>query len=59
MADVSGVSARAMLKAIAGGEEDPAKLALLARRRMRSILAELEEALTGRVKEHHRFMSGQ
>jgi transposase len=54
--DLKGASARAMLKAIAGGEEEAAKLAQLARGRMRNKLAELEEALKGRVKSHHRFM---
>lgn len=57
--DVSGVSARTMLKAIAEGETEAAKLAELARGRMRHKIAELEQALSGRVKAHHRFMLAQ
>jgi len=57
--DLQGKSAQAMLAALLGGEEDPAVLADLARGRMRSKLAELERALAGRVREHHRFLLGQ
>ena len=54
--DVVGVSARAMLEAIIDGQSDVAELAELARGRMRSKRAELEKALEGRVREHHRFL---
>jgi transposase len=54
--DVVGVSARAMLEAIVDGQSDVTALAALARGRMRSKRAELERALAGRVREHHRFM---
>jgi transposase len=54
--DVTGVSARAMLEAILQGQVDSQTLAGLARGRMRSKLPELERALTGRVREHHRFL---
>jgi transposase len=54
--DVVGVSARAMLEAIVDGQSDVSALAELARGRMRSKRAELEQALTGRVREHHRFL---
>ena len=47
-ADITGVSGRAMLEALAGGQRDPAALAALARRRLRSKIPELSEALTGR-----------
>lgn len=57
--DLQGVSAQAMLTALLDGEEDPAVLANLARQRMRSKKAELERALTGRVREHHRFLLRQ
>jgi transposase len=54
--DVVGVSARAMLEAIVDGQSDVSALAELARGRMRSKRAELEQALEGRVREHHRFL---
>jgi transposase len=54
--DVLGVSARAMLEAIVGGEGDVQVLAELAQGRMRSKRAELERALEGYVREHHRFL---
>ncbi len=54
--DVVGVSARAMLEAIVDGQSDVTALAELARGRMRSKRAELERALAGRVRDHHRFL---
>jgi transposase len=54
--DVVGVSARAMLEAIVDGQGDVTALAELARGRMRSKRTELERALTGRVRDHHRFL---
>jgi transposase len=54
--DVLGVSARAMLEALIGGQHDPAVLANLAKGRMRSKRAELEQALEGYVRDHHRFL---
>ena len=54
--DVVGVSARAMLGAIIDGQSDVTALAELARGRMRSKRAELERALEGRVRDHHRFL---
>jgi transposase len=56
VSDLAGASARAMLQAIVKGEEDPTKLAALARRRLKSKQTELEQALQGRVRAHHRFM---
>src|ERR687884_150079 len=57
--DIVGVSARAMLEAIVDGQSDVSALAELARGRMRSKRAELERALAGRVRDHHRFMLAQ
>lgn len=57
--DVVGVSARAMLEAIVGGEENAATLAELARGRLREKLPQLEQALDGRVRAHHRFLLAQ
>jgi transposase len=54
--DVSGQSGRAMLEQIVAGEADPALLAELARGRLRAKRAALEQALTGRVRDHHRFL---
>jgi transposase len=54
--DVLGVSGRAMLAAIAAGEEDAARLAALAQGRLRKKREALEQALSGRVRPHHRFL---
>ena len=55
--DICGVSGRAMLAALIAGEHDPARLADLAKRRMRSKIPELTEALTGRFSAHHAFLA--
>ena len=54
--DTLGVSGRQMLEAIIGGEESPEQLAQLARGRLKNKLPQLEQALEGRVREHHRFL---
>jgi transposase len=54
--DVPGVSGRAMIAALIGGETEPNRLADLARRRLRGKIPQLRRALQGRVTEHHRFM---
>jgi transposase len=54
--DLQGVSAQAILRALLGGEEEPRALADLARGRLRKKRADLERALVGRLREHHRFM---
>jgi len=54
--DIVGVSGRAMLQALAAGERDPAALADLARKRLRTKTPQLIEALTGRFTEHHAFL---
>jgi transposase len=53
--DVLGVSGRAMIEALIGGETDVAAIAEQARGRMRPKREELRLALEGRVTEHHRF----
>ncbi len=55
--DISGVSGRLMLDALISGERDPAALADLAKRRLRSKIPELTEALTGRFTDHHAFLA--
>lgn len=57
--DVVGVSGRAMLEAILRGEEDPAKLAELAKGTLRGKIPPLRLALEGKVTAHHRFMLRQ
>ena len=57
--DITGVSARAMLVGIIGGEADLAALAELAQGRMRTKRAALEQALTGCVRQHHRYLLAQ
>ena len=54
--DIMGKSARAMLEALLAGQTDPAQLADLARGRLKAKRAQLEEALVGVIKPHHRFM---
>ncbi len=54
--DIQGVSAHAMLEALISGETDAAVMADLALGRLRAKIPALTEALTGRVREHHRFM---
>lgn len=55
--DITGVSGRAMLEALIAGQKDPAVLADLAKRRLRSKIPALTEALTGRFGEHHAFLA--
>jgi transposase len=55
--EITGVSGRAMLAALIAGQRDPAVLADLAKRRLRSKIPELTEALTGRFAEHHAFLA--
>lgn len=56
IADIMGVSGRAMIDALIAGESDPDRLAALAHRRIKASPTELEAALRGRVTDHHRFM---
>ena len=53
---INGRSCLEMLQQIVEGNQDPAAIAELARTRMRSKLPELERALSGTVRPHHRFM---
>jgi transposase len=55
--DISGVSGRLMLDALISGQRDPAALADLAKRRLRSKIPALTEALTGRFTDHHGFLA--
>ena len=51
-----GVSGRQMLEAIIAGQENPPQLAQMARGKLKSKIPQLEQALEGRVREHHRFL---
>lgn len=57
--DITGVSARTMLEAILAGRTEPQTLAELAKGRLRNKRSELERALNGSVRDHHRFMLAQ
>lgn len=54
--DVTGTSARKMLEALCEGIEDVEQLANLAKGRLRRKLPELQQALTGQIRSHHRFL---
>jgi transposase len=54
--DIMGQSSRAMLEALIEGKTDPAELADLAKRRLRSKIPALTEALTGRFTAHHGYL---
>jgi hypothetical protein len=56
LADVTGVSGRAIVEALVAGETDPATLAALAHQRVKAPPERLAEALRGRVTSHHRFL---
>ena len=57
--DITGVSGRLMLQALidSQGTADPAAVADLAKRRMRSKIPVLTEALNGRFTAHHAFLT--
>jgi transposase len=57
--DIMGASGRRILKALIAGETDAEKLAALGHERLGCSRATLAEALTGRVREHHRFLLAQ
>jgi transposase len=56
ISDITGVSGRAIIQALIDGETDPARLAELADRRIKTAPETLREALRGRVTKHHRFL---
>jgi transposase len=57
--DILGASGRAMLAALVAGNMTPTAMAELARGRLRAKVPALEQALTGLVRSHHRFMLAQ
>lgn len=54
--DILGVSGRAMLYKIIGGESDPGELASLAKGKLKKKAVALTDSLLGNVTDHHRFM---
>lgn len=56
--DIGGVSAMEMIRAMVAGIEDPIELAQMARGRLKRKRQDLEQALIGTVRPHHRFMLG-
>jgi transposase len=56
VSDISGVSAQQMLRELAAGNSNAVELAQLAKGQLRDKVAELEQALTGRVRDIHRFL---
>jgi len=54
--DVTGVSSRKMLGAIASGTQEVEELVELAKGCLRRKRKELEQALTGQIRQHHRFL---
>ena len=57
--DVMGKSGWDMIRAIIAGERDPQQLAALARGRLKAKRAALEQALQGRITDHHTFLLKQ
>jgi transposase len=56
ISDILGLSGRAILDAISAGEQDPERLADLARGRLKAKHDRLVEALRGVITDHHRFL---
>jgi transposase len=56
VSDILGLSGRAVLDALVGGETDAQRLVALTSHRLHASREVLREALTGRVTPHHRFM---
>ncbi len=59
LTDITGVSGRAILQQLLDGEHDVETLANLAKGRLRTKRAALEQALEGRLTEHHCFLIRQ
>ncbi len=56
LSDMQGKSGRAVLQAIAEGQNEPAQLLACISTRVKASRAELLEALRGQASAHHRFM---
>ena len=56
ISDIFGKSGRDMLEALIAGQRDPYALAQMARGSMRGKVGVLQEALTGRFRDHHGYL---
>jgi transposase len=56
ISDIFGKSGRDMLEALIAGQRDPRALAQMARGSMRGKVGVLQEALTGRFRDHHGYL---
>lgn len=59
VSSIMGVSATEMLTEMLAGKTDPKELAQLAKRRLRARIPELEKALSGNLRAHHRLILEQ
>lgn len=59
VSDITGVSSTEMLQAMVAGKKDPQELAQMAKRRLRAKIPELEKALSGELRPHHRLIVEQ
>jgi transposase len=59
VSDLFGVSGRAMMAALIGGQRDPKALAQLARASLRRKIPTLEDAFVGHFTDHHAFLLGK
>ena len=57
--DITGVSSTEMLEELIAGKSDPKELAQLAKRRLRAKIPQLEKALSGNLRAHHRLIIEQ
>lgn len=57
--DIMGKTGRAILEALIAGQDDPEHLAQLAQGLLKKKTEQLREAVTGRMREHYRFMLRQ
>ena len=56
VSDIMGKTGRAILDAMAGGEDDPQRLARLTYGSLADKREEIAEAVTGLMRDHHRFV---
>jgi transposase len=56
LSDVMGLSGQAILHALCAGESDPVRLANLMHRSVHATQEQVVAALTGDLREHHRFV---
>lgn len=57
--DITGASSIEMLQELASGRNNPKELAQLAKRRLRAKIPELEKALSGNLRRHHKIILEQ